>query len=259
MISIRPVCYLDVLGFRQKIETMSLYELSEKYRSFIQAANLFMKPLAKTSSLPTLFPEHVPGQPYCTGHIFSDSMIFAAHSETANSSRELLYYVWRLMQTSLFHGLPMRGAIACDEMYINQNEGAWLGRALTSAYDLEQKQNWVGVAIDPSVEEHYPDTFNDPWADLLFPYYHVPMKCGHSVAMRVINWRFNLIAQCGTRSFFAPSGDRAAAEKVSNTLEFARHVVGNGRIYCWADSTPAEIRPYYAGDREPPFDHGDEL
>jgi hypothetical protein len=141
--------------------------------------------------------------------------------------------------------------------------GIILGPALTGAYELEKRQDWAGVALDPSVEQAYPLLFSQPYdglADSLFPRYAVPIKDSPPMTMRIINWRFNFVAERGTEVLFHASDKPDVQRKVRNTLEYARWVVEGGRVYPVDQSGyPVELRTFWAGETEPPFLHGDNL
>lgn len=263
MISKRPVCFIDILGFRNMVNTMPLADIALKYEMLLQMAAFYMRPQPGYENLPSLFPGHPSTEPFCISHVFSDSFIFVSRDTDATSCLKLLVYTWRVTQAFLAVQVPVRGSITCDEIYINQDTGVFLGRGLTEAYTLEQKQNWVGVVIDSSVEKAYPALFRKPldsMTDLLFPKYMVPLKAANSSWMRVVNWRFNLVAEHGTKSLFNDGGERAAVEKINNTLEFARWFVQKGKVYVAEQSElPVELRTRWVGHSEPPFRHGDDL
>jgi hypothetical protein len=161
--------------------------------------------------------------------------------------------------------MSVRGAVACGELYLDPAKGICLGQGLTAAYELEQRQNWIGVAIDSSVEQGYPDLFlsgmhENSFFESLFLRYPVPLKVGGFTEMRTLNWRWNLIVEKGTRSLFPPSEEASALFKIQNALDYAAKVVESGRIYpSDQGACPVELRPFWVGGREPPFPHGDDL
>jgi len=200
---------------------------------------------------------------------------------------KLLVYAWRLSQSFIAFQMPLRGGIAFGELYSNPLRNICLGHALTTAYDLEQSQAWVGAAIHSSVEEAFPkllspDNEYHGLLDDIFLQYSVPMKpvpmkrifsriwtalrhsvpvqCGTSMRLRTLNWRFNLVVEKGTRSLFVSDGPPDVMQKVANTLKYAETVVGSGRIYVADQSSlPVELRSMWIGGKEPPFPHGDDL
>lgn len=260
-ISNRAVCFMDVLGFKNMVRKIPLPKLVAKYEMLMHLAVYHSRRTAGCENLPTLFPNHPATEPLCILHVFSDSFIFVANDSSEDSCRKLLVFVWRMMQQFLAAHIAVRGGITCKEVYISPDRGTCLGLGLTEAYELEQKQNWVGIAVDPSVEKVYPGLFQSPYAtmaDLLFPEYMVPLKEQQEARMRAVNWRFNLVVERGTRWLFNENNEPGAGEKIKNTLDYAKWIVQRGRTYGVDQSTyPVELRTFYVGKSEPPFDHGD--
>lgn len=223
------------------------------------------RPLSINTEDPRLFGDHHGSEPYCIQHIFSDSLILIAKGDDPISCLKLLVYAWRLVQATLAQQMSIRGAVACGEMYLDSAKGVCLGHGLTTAYELEQKQNWVGVAIDGSIEKAYPDIFppgihTNLIYETLFLSYPVPLKAGGYLQARTLNWRWNLIVEHGTRWLFPPTDDLSGQEKIRNALAYASAVIKSGRTYA-ADmrACPLELRKFWVGGQEPPFPHGDDL
>ena len=247
------------------LEQKPLLQLAEQYDRLISHATSLNRTFEVNKSHPALFPGHLPGEPYCIRFVFSDSIILIANEDDPVSCLKLMVHVWRLVQATLAERMPIRGAIACGEMYFDQRKSIFLGPALTRAYELEQQQDWIGVAIEPSVSDAYPEVFpagldERSIYESLFLQYEVPLKDGSRRRLRTVNWRWNLVVEHGTRWLFPGSSDAADQIKIKNTLDYAAAVVGSGRIY--ADDQgkcPAELRAFWIGRKEPPFSHGDTL
>jgi hypothetical protein len=101
--------------------------------------------------------------------------------------------------------------VAYGEMFVDLERRLFLGRGLTTAFELEQRQDWVGVALDDSVNLAFPTIFSTgnhaPILEALFPRYEVPFKFGPVSALRTVNWRWNLVVKRGTRSLFQTGSD----------------------------------------------------
>ena len=261
----RTVAFFDILGFRQAVLTTPLSELSDKYERRIAEADKMNYREGLSLDTPSLFPEHPPNVPWCQRFVFSDSIILVSIDDHAVSALKLLVYAWRLSQTFIAFKMPLRGGIAFGEAYSNPLTNVCLGRALTTAYDLERSQAWIGVAIHQSVTDTFPEIFslgdlNRGLLDDVFLHYPVPLKGGSSQHLRTLNWRFNLIVEDGTRSLFAGSESGDVMLKVANSLDYAETVVRTGRMYVADQSRlPVELRSMWIGNREPPFPHGDDL
>jgi hypothetical protein len=261
----RVVAFLDMLGFKNKIEAVPLDELSAQYEQIVAQARAYVRPQVRAAGLPSLFPNRPPHVPWCDQHIFSDSIILAAREDTDEACLELLLYAWRLTQFFIAVGMPLRGGVAYDEMYSNPNSRVFLGKALTIAYKKEGIQDWAGIAIDESVKNRYRDLFShieepENILSVIFKRYPVPLKNGTTLEAHTVNWRYNYIVERGTRSLFPPSADPDAQRKIDNTLHYARSTIQQGLVYCQDEArNPIELRAFFVGAREPPFPHGDDL
>jgi hypothetical protein len=260
----RTVAFLDILGFKKKISELPLPDLARKYEYLVDLADVMNRPLNFSADIPSLFPDHPKGKAWCVKHIFSDSIILIADEDHPASCLKLLVYTWRLSQILISQNMSARGAIAYGEIYTNLNKNIILGKGLTDAYQLESKQQWVGICIDDSVAAAYPDLFSNikDQNNLLRPVffeYPVPFKDGSCKQLITLNWRINLIAENGTRALFSKDTHGDVFQKIKNTLEYARTVVKSGRIYAYGDNVPVELRTFYIGAKEPPFKHGDDL
>jgi hypothetical protein len=260
----RTVAFLDILGFKQKISETPIEELTSKYEKLIDTTEALNRPTLPGPSLPTLFPDHKNNSPWCIKNIFSDSIILISHDNTQLSTMKLLVYAWRLTQVFIAYKMPLRGAITCGELYTNPQKSITLGKALTSAYELENKQQWIGVVIDNCMKESMPELFqhinNVPILSDIFFEYDVPFKDGSTKRYHTLNWRWNMIVKDGTRSLFSESQDGGATEKINNALAYAKSIIDSKRVYVQnQDQLPVELRSFWVGDQQPPFAHGDDL
>ncbi|MDO9559858.1 MAG: hypothetical protein Q7I89_09280 [Syntrophales bacterium] len=265
-IPMRTVAFLDILGFRDKLLNTPLLELARDYEQRIRDSHFMNRRYDSTDQTPTLFRDHPSNVPWCAQYVFSDSIILVSRDEDIMSCMKLLLYAWRLSQLFMGAGTPLRGGIAYGELYQNPDINVFVGKALAKAYELEGCQNWIGVSIDASVVERFPAVFEtidkDEYPilnDLLFEY-PVPLKDGTTKSLKTLNWRWNLVVEKGTRSLFSNSDDPKVVEKVGNTLKYLEAFVGRGRLYVKDQSElPVELRSWYIGAKEPPFEHGDDL
>lgn len=259
----RTVAFLDMLGFKHLLSTESISSVAEKYSRLINTTNIFNRNFFAEHSEPSLFETPIGEEGYCIKRIFSDSIILVSHDDTEESCLKLVIYVWKLMQASLSMGMPFRGGISYDEMYVDEFQEIFLGRALTKAYELEGAQEWIGVAINEEIEKQFPTLFTNaktPFLDNIFLKYPVPFKGGSTRNLRTINWRFNLIVEKGTRSLMPISNDKNVIKKIENTLAYTKSIIDSGAIYLSDQaSAPIEVRSFWCGGKEPPFPHGDDL
>lgn len=261
----RTVAFIDILGFRKLINTRPLQEFAKEYENMVLQTNAMNRSFPIQAGTPTLFPNHAQNAPWCQRYIFSDSIILISNNSDAISCLKLLVYTWRFLQALLGMRLPSRGAVVYGELYENSQINLILGKALTNAYELERKQQWIGVAIDTSLEKAFPDLFSMCASDTtplssVFLKYPVPLKDGSNINLHTLNWRFNLVVEKGTRSLFSESSDESIRKKVQNTLSYAKAVVDSGKIYVNnQEHLHVELRTFFVGGKKPPFLHGDDL
>ena len=263
------VAFLDILGFKSLLATLSLDQLAARYEGVTAQARDFMGAQARYTDRPSLFRNPRRGSSAYTQHMFSDSIILVANTDTEISCLELLLYAWRLEQLFLAAGMPLRGAIEYGEIYSNPGNGIALGKALSEAYRTEAEQDWIGICINESVTERYTQIFDETEGGQdwpagvfreIFKMYAVPLKDGTVKPSCTINWRFNYVVEEGTRSLFSSDSDPSIQRKVRNTLEYARTIVDGRRLYTQNDEMlPVELGTFWVGGREPPFPHGDDL
>jgi len=265
LVSNRTVVFLDILGFKNKIQNESLVELSEEYERLIDTTEAMNRPFNnyKNEPPPTLFPGHHETEPWCIKHIFSDSIFLVSNGPDELSALKTLVYAWRLSQTLLAMKMPARGGISYGEIAMNLNKNIMLGKGLTEAYLLESKQQWIGVSIDSNLEEQFPSLFQN-FSDesnplsLVFQKYPVPFKDGSFKELYTLNWRLNFVVKDGTKSILTKETSGDIGAKITNTLNYAKSFVSQGKVYLKGEGVPGELRTFWVGDTQPPFKHGDE-
>ena len=73
----------------------------------------------------------------------------------------MAHYVKFFMQYLIPLQLPIRGAIAFGDIFLNEKTSIFLGGGYLKAVELEKKQQWIGVSIDKSIEKEFPDFFKE--------------------------------------------------------------------------------------------------
>lgn len=261
----RTIALFDILGFKALVKKYPIDKLAKKYKLLIGQTEGLNRPLIKDKDIPSLFPNHPKNRPWCIKYIFSDTIILISENSGGVGCLKLLVYGWRLSQLCIVNKMPLRGGIFYGDIYIDPHKDIVLGRGLIDAYELEKKQNWIGVAIDESVEKAFPDLFkiiNDPSSvfNPLFLKYEVPFKDGSSKRLHTLNWRLNLVVEKGTRSLFDKKTDKSINEKIFNTLKYAKKVIASGQVYDDREDLPVELRTFFRGSKKNmPFKHGDDL
>lgn len=265
----RAVVFLDILGFRKLVSEQPAGELGQKFTRVVgQTLRAMNRPLLDPGTEPTLFPAHPADKTWCLSYAFSDSIIMVSHNNSQDACLAVLVYALRSMQYLLLSGFPVRGGAAFGEMYVDERASLFLGKALTTAYELEERQNWVGASLDDSLVAVVAPLFEAtpttgyPLMNALFPSYEVPMKNGPVRAYRTINWRWNLVVEKGTRSLFKVNDEWPARVKVENALNYSHYIRSSGLAYHIPEAeVPIEVRSIFVADGPPraTMTHGDDL
>lgn len=255
----RTVAFIDILGFKSLIENNLLLDLAAAYEDVISQINKVNKnPDDPKREL--LFPDHPRDLPFCKLYIFSDSLIIISNGPTQNDTHKTLIFAWRAFQQLLAHQLIPRGGVSHGEIYVNESRNIFLGKGLTTAYELEQNQEWVGAAISDQIWKSFPDLeknisrIKGSFYDKLFMRYDVPLKNGKNIPLRTLNWRANLIIDKGAKSLFEMTGSETIDIKYKNALRYALV----SRVFSDPESTPLELGYSWLGESPPPFKDGDE-
>jgi len=213
---------------------------------------------------------HDKNKSWCYKSFFSDSVVLVSFDDSFESLLKLLVNTWRITQVLIGLKLPVRGAVALDEMHVDENDNIFIGKGLLEAYDLEHSQDWIGVAIENSIFEVYKESFseyNRRYENLfkfVFPEYNIPYKENQQRnCNRVINWRLNFRHKEGIKSLFNDDGNDSVKTKINNTIDFIKEMKKKGFFYLSGDGVPIELRMYNFTDNlidsEKSFRHGDEL
>jgi hypothetical protein len=147
----RTVAFLDILGFRSLVETEPIDKLGPRFEKLMPILPAFGRKLGDYTHEPSFFPQVAAKEDWCIVHMFSDSIILISGDDSETKCLALMVAALRMTQVLITSGLPVRGGIARGELYTDNRNTLFVGRALTRAFDLEKQQNWIGVGIDPSV------------------------------------------------------------------------------------------------------------
>lgn len=255
----RAVAYFDVLGFKNKINNISLDIISADYERLIK----------NTDGEFSIDNGKIRQEQVCYRYIFSDSLFLIAKEDSPESFIDLVSYSWRMMQQFLASGFPLRGAITYGEIYANLEKHIFLGKAITEAVTLEMNQNWIGAIVDQTAITQYEmifqgDDVQSVIMGVLLPIYDVPLKGGLRQDYHVINWRQNIVSEDGIKALFRNEPyDIGAQTKIDNTLRFSKAIVDLGTTYFKDEAIPQRYRKLYIGHKVPinagpMFQNGDE-
>jgi len=153
------VCYLDVLGFKELVEShpaKDLHIMLDHLRSDI-------KILCQKSSVQWLF--------------ISDSLLLFTPDEPKENFDRLSSIIAAIIPMAFSNNFPIRGAISHGDFYFDNESGFFFGPAYLDAEKYERKQEWAGVILTPNCTNFVMSHNYNSGAKLLVEY-NVPMKDG---------------------------------------------------------------------------------
>ena len=198
---------------------------------------------------------------------FSDSFVLATNDVSPDSLNAIIVSTCLMAQALFAMKMPVRGAIVRGEADFVPNSDHMVGSGVIEAADLEKKQDWFGVMLDGRIGSFEQISASlHPGVRPMVIRYPIPLKDIPPEDGTALNWRLNIFADLGTRSFFAPSDIEADRRKLEATLAFAKHVRETHQAYTPLPNQFPWLRPVFcpvAPLPEPPFDlttrHGDEF
>lgn len=145
------VAFLDILGFKQLVESNEHNDLVRKYKNLLipQAAmavtNGEYKVVESSSTQMIAVPDYTKAK--IKAMVISDSVLMYTEDDSMQSFMDICVSVGRLVMMGFFVGLPMRGSIAIGPLStFNQQEAdgifevyGLLGMSLVKAYSNESK------------------------------------------------------------------------------------------------------------------------
>jgi hypothetical protein len=136
------VAFLDVLGFH---ELLMAENHERRLRDYLSSMRGVVRTLDAV--------------------VFSDTIVITARDKELLSLLSLVRGCADLMRRFLQDKIAVRGAISCGE-FVRENigdKGVFVaGRAILDAYSYEQKQDWVGVMLTPTLLDALRTGGNDP-------------------------------------------------------------------------------------------------
>ncbi len=162
------VLYLDIMGFKERVNRTSIEEL-EKQLLFFKTKNNKLKPLLEGKDNKKLIDMAQ----------FSDSIVLVSVGGGVEDLNRICKAAVILMQTALETGFALRGAIAKGQMVFEKENQLFFGKALVDAYLLEEELCYYGVVFHESMEEIVSNVINGnkyyPIEDIV-----IPLKKGKS-------------------------------------------------------------------------------
>jgi hypothetical protein len=230
----RYVAFFDILGFKNWVEIEGSWNVFVYIRGFM---NLIIRASMPKSVVNADM--SVDLEPSIISYInFSDSIVFYSLDDSYEAFRSILKVSAEFVNVTICGPTrAIRGALSYGEFYADPENNAYVGQALIDAYELERKQDWLGVCLHSSLE----GTANFIRAQKEFPSLIVqslvPIKdssnkpfCLNWIDKTTIHASFNALKSldsCLNIGLKALKDDPEKAEKlkirISNTREFIKH------------------------------------
>jgi len=128
------VAFIDVLGFAAMVLSGQYLTALRKYRQAIATA--------------------LGGQQRVSYLVFSDSVVLYSADTESDAFWHILARTGKLFRELTLSGFPLRGCVSSGHFEMADpasRTNVIAGPALSEAHENEQKQNWVGVMLAPSV------------------------------------------------------------------------------------------------------------
>ena len=152
---------VDLLGFSNLVSNLDGEKLDQRIDDWVK-----------------LIERIKPGAP-AESQLISDTL-FYRESGSADGLERMLKFCRTLLESGMAHALPIRGAVAFG--HVQWGELAY-GPAVLEAHQLEQKQDWIGIACAaslPYIEELW------DWDRVVV--YPVPFKSGQIQLHPAVAW-----------------------------------------------------------------------
>ncbi|HMT96888.1 MAG TPA: hypothetical protein PKC62_09390 [Ferruginibacter sp.] len=202
-------CYLDVLGFKQKLLSKSDSEQADIIKSlFSYLVSSIPENLIRQFS-DNIDKAEIDLESINTNSILiSDSIILWTESCEYQNVIEFIHRVQRLMRNCFVGGFPLRGTISYGSLFHNEKNIASktynhfdliVGPALMNAYKAEINFEWMGCTLDSECFEQITKIITQNNNSLNFEIdnlfkeniivkYMPPRKCGDVETLYTINW-----------------------------------------------------------------------
>jgi len=181
----RMVAVCDILGYSNLVREHSLQKIIDYHvKNILNIIKSSIPKYGETMTSPTQLDLMRTGM---VGHVaFSDTVIIYSLNDDRDGRKNVLDAVYRLlcipMNTPYYR---YRVGISYGEMYVDREEGIYIGKALIEAHDLEVMQEWSGAALTESAANMFRDYY--PENSILVDY-DVPIKGDTTKRLTVVNW-----------------------------------------------------------------------
>ena len=133
------VIFLDILGFSKGVLSTNSHSFLHKYEKAISDV------IEKIDSKNMKY------------IVFSDSIIIYLNGFSKGNFTKIVKLASGLFNSLVNNELPVKGCISAGRYRVNNIGGNLIiaGEPIIDAYNYEQKQNWIGIMISPSLYESH--------------------------------------------------------------------------------------------------------
>ena len=166
------LAYFDILGYKNRIKGRNLEQEYQEYLKWIEnvkgKSGCFIEEVDETK-IDFIY--------------FSDTYVFYSNDDSRISFLAITsasYYFMLFASIKSIPYFPMRGAICYGDFKSDRKNNIYVGKALRDAYELENKQEWMGCCLSQECVEqakNYPHfkMLENPGIIVKYP---VPFKKG---------------------------------------------------------------------------------
>lgn len=205
----RFVLYLDIMGFKDRVNRVDVEQLKEQLLLF-KTKNNKLKPLLVAGDTKNTLIDMAQ---------FSDSIVLVSRGTTIDDLNRISKAATILMQTALQTGFALRGAVSKGKMVFDKENQLFFGKALVDSYLLEEELCYYGVVFHESMEESILEAItkkNMPIEDI-----SIPLKKGMSKHYHIAWHKLTNALQKGNIS----------SEALDWLKSLRKTVSGNPRVY----------------------------
>ena len=201
--------YFDLLGFKNKLEELSLpllqLKVDEIVNDFHKEVNEFEK------NVDSLF--------------YADTFIFFSKSDDDKHYPGILHGATHFLEKCISKGIALRGAISFGEIAVREDKTIVIGNAFLDSHNYAENSNWLGLILTPTASKRVKEMGLDPIRHG-FIYGEIPWRNGsklkgdvhaYSFCRGVTNFDSPLLPQLESMQLVAPE---EAKEKYEQTIRF---------------------------------------
>jgi|GEM_PF-1939239 hypothetical protein len=211
--------YFDILGFRNMVTHSTKNDFGFSYLK-----SLYDQVIEELKSSQTTIKD-IPVE----YHWFSDSFMVWNYSDDISSFPWLEFFGRTFLQKCIWHKIPVRGALAFGDFYMEPDGRTFFGPVLVEAHDWAESQNWFNFLLCPSVLEKTKDEFECD-ERLNYSKKHIPLNpCAPKGEVAAFtyhhhaNFEHNALQSLRSMMSLAP---KKAKKKYQNTInQINRHYV----------------------------------